>query len=67
MHEVRLIQKCHETEYVSSSRPFFPQLAHVQVYRVIMEELVQTLVMIHLNADVPQDLWEIDVKLKVKF
>ena len=41
-----------------------PQLAHVQVCRVSMEEDVQTSVM-HLNAHVPHDLWGIDVKLKV--
>ena len=41
-----------------------PQLAHVQVCRVSMEEDVETLVMI-LNAHVPNDLWAIDVKLKV--
>ena len=36
----------------------------MQVCRVSMEEDVQTSVM-HLNADVPNDLWAIDVKLKV--
>ena len=41
-----------------------PQLAHVQVCRVSMEEDVQTSVM-HLNAHVPLDIWAIDVKLKV--
>ena len=41
-----------------------PQLAHVQVCRVSMEEDVQTSVMIS-NAHVPHDLWAIDVKLKV--
>ena len=41
-----------------------PQLAHVQVCRVSMEEDVETSVMIS-NAHVPHDLWAIDVKLKV--
>ena len=41
-----------------------PQLAHVQVCRVSMEEDVQTSVMIS-NAHVAHDLWAIDVKLKV--
>ena len=57
------IHTINENNFLSS---LSPQLAHVQVYRVTMEELVQTLVMIHLNADVLQDLWEIDVKLRVK-
>ena len=38
----------------------------MQVPHVTMEEPVQILIL-RLNADVLQDSWEIDVKLKVNF
>jgi hypothetical protein len=43
---------------------YLPQVLHVRVLHVTMEEVVQMLV-IHLNVDVLLDLWERDVKLKV--
>lgn len=41
-----------------------PQVHHVRVLHVTMEEVVQTLV-IHMNVDVLLDFWEIDAKFKV--
>ena len=54
------------TTNISTSDIRLLQVPHVLVLHVTMEEVVQMLV-IHLNADVLLDFWEIDVKLKVKF
>ena len=43
------------------------KVRHVQVLHVTMEDVVPTLAIIHLNADVLPDSLEIDVKLKVRY